>query len=589
MEKNRKKIMENGLLQQYAGHEKNYRVPAGTVRIGTGAFFGNGDIRTVEIPEGVKEIGAGAFRYCSRLKSVRIPGSVSRIGEGAFMQCPKLESIEIPCGVRRIEKETFWECFSLKSVILPDGLEEIGESAFISCTGLEEISFPDSLKKMGEKAFQGCRQLRLIKEPDCTPDIGEKAFDGCGPEIMEAFQSALRRKIDMYTGCIVRITNLRRHSREGSLQCTTIAGHSVVVDGACRIGQLYVYFPVGGQLDEEFARENHLLRDDEFGNETGYCLHPVKRNIVPVRIKGEVSEGLALPVEVLKKYTDTDSLKEGDRIFTLNGHPICQAYIPNGMDIDLKRKTLVRCKVRKGSDGKVYIPWGTEHIGDEAFMGSRFITDVWIPETVTTIGRRAFYDCQKLINVNIPGSVESIGEEAFAHCEILKGPVLPENLKQSEERIMTARDFIIRDGVLTDFIGCSPDVIIPGGVKEIGKSAFAASQSLESVVIPKGVTKIGDRAFAGCKALKKVSIPGSVTYIGYKAFYECRALHEVTVPPSVEYIGSHAFGVYLFYKYIEGFKFPYEEYRRYSDFRIRCTEGSRVEYYAIENRLSYTT
>lgn len=46
----------------------------------------------------------------------------------------------------------------------------------------------------------------------------------------------------------------------------------------------------------------------------------------------------------------------------------------------------VRCQVRKDSAGKVHIAWGTKHIGDEAFMGSRFIADVCIPETVTTIG-----------------------------------------------------------------------------------------------------------------------------------------------------------------------------------------------------------
>lgn len=95
---------------------------------------------------------------------------------------------------------------------------------------------------------------------------------------------------------------------------------------------------------------------------------------------------------------------------------------------------------------------------------------------------------------------------------------------------MTAGGFIIRDGVLTDFIGSSPDLIIPEGVKEIGKSAFAGNQILESLAIQKGVAKTADRAFADCKALKKVSIPASVTYIRYKAFYECRAPHEVTVP-----------------------------------------------------------
>lgn len=116
-----------------------------------------------------------------------------------------------------------------------------------------------------------------------------------------------------------------------------------------------------------------------------------------------------------------------------------------------------------------------------------------------------------------------------------------------------------------------------------------AARYWKAFAIQKGVAKTADRAFADCKALKKVSIPASVTYIRYKAFYECRAPHEVTVPTDWNTSVLMLSECIFIYKYIEGLKFPREEYRRYSDFHICCTEGSRAECYSIENRLHYST
>ena len=124
---------------------------------------------------------------------------------------------------------------------------------------------------------------------------------------------------------------------------------------------------------------------------------------------------------------------------------------------------------------------------------------------------------------------------------------------------------------------------------EIENSVLKRFWSRKShVVIPMGIRVIGQSAFFR-NDMRKVSIPGSVKYIGYGAFYKCRSLHELTVPPSVEYIGKHAFGEYFFFKYIEGFKFPYEEHRKYHEFRMYCEKGSAAEQYAWENDLTYYT
>ena len=376
--------------------------------------------------------------------------------------------------------------------------------------------------------------------------------------------------IGTYSGCITTISNLRRHAKDDRLQCTEVDGRNVVVDDTVKIGDRMVYFPVGGQLDEAFANENHLLRGDVIGNQAGYHLHPGRRNITAAIIRDELSEGIALPIEVLGKYTDIQSLEDGDRIGTLNGHQLCRMYIPKEMDIE--GKVLRRCIRGMDSKPRVYIPWGIEIIADGAFMHSRRIEEVIIPETVVTIGERAFYDCPALENVVIPDSVKQIGGEAFAYCPHLEPSILPAEFIERADDIFIADDFEIVDGVLVKYHGAQRDVVIPEGLTEIGYVSFSHNDDIETVVIPDGVEKIASNAFAGCRRLRKVSIPEGLFYIGDKAFFACKSLHEVRLPLGVEFIGAHAFGEYYSFRYVEGFKHPVDEYKKYDNFRLYYTE-----------------
>ena len=134
----------------------------------------------------------------------------------------------------------------------------------------------------------------------------------------------------MYCGYITTINHLRKHSNADRLQCTTVFGNNVILNLSYQEGQRVVFFPTDGQLSAEFANENNLVRKkDENGNNIGGYLDPEKRNITALKLRGEKSEGLVLPIEVLSKYTNVDKLKDGDQITILNGHEICKKYIPN--------------------------------------------------------------------------------------------------------------------------------------------------------------------------------------------------------------------------------------------------------------------
>ena len=495
------------------------------------------------------------------------------------------EHVVIPEGVLRIDYSAFLGRRNIKSVTLPDGLLEIRGSAFRGCKSLELINIPDSLETIGMRAFKGCQNLRLANEPNCTPDIDMDAFKWVDKSVPEAFAEAVKRLVPVYSGYVVTIRTLRQHRNFNKLQCTVINGYNVVVDGSCQIGQKMIYFPCGGQLDETFARENHLLRGDKCRNPLGYYMNPNKRMVRVARLRGEVSVGLALPIEVLGKYVNTAFLRRGDKIHTPGGYPLCSMYVPSEMTFDIKRKTLVSYHDRRDSPSLVYIPWGIEEIAENAFAHSRKTVEIVIPDTVTTIGKKAFYDCSNLRNIVFPGSVLHVGAEAMANCPKLIPPHLPMGLKVVGQDLFTARDFDIYKGVLEHYRGGTEEVRIPEGITEIGRSAFLNNAVVRRVIIPDGVTKIGYNAFGGCSHLREVVIPDSVEEIGARAFLSCKELQRLRIPASVKRIGEHAIAEHV--KYLFDAPMPNDVYKRYSLFTLYGYADSAAELYAKRNRLIF--
>ena len=133
----------------------------------------------------------------------------------------------------------------------------------------------------------------------------------------------------MYNAYITRIKNLHKHSNADRLQIGECFGNAVIVSMEYEDNQLGVYFPSDGQLSVEFAEANNLLRKkDDAGNNIGGYMDPDKRNVTAIKLRGEKSDGLFLPLTSLESFGDIATLAEGDRIDNFNGHEICCKYIP---------------------------------------------------------------------------------------------------------------------------------------------------------------------------------------------------------------------------------------------------------------------
>lgn len=132
-----------------------------------------------------------------------------------------------------------------------------------------------------------------------------------------------------YTAFITRLKNLRPHPNADRLQMGECFGNTVIVSLEYEDNQLGVYFPSDGQVSVEFAEANNLVRKkDENGNNIGGYMDPEKRNVTAIKLRGEKSDGLFLPLKSLETFGDITTLHEGDRIDNFNGREICCKYVP---------------------------------------------------------------------------------------------------------------------------------------------------------------------------------------------------------------------------------------------------------------------
>ena len=132
-----------------------------------------------------------------------------------------------------------------------------------------------------------------------------------------------------YYAIVTKLKDVRPHPNADRLQLATVFGNTICLDLSYVEDQLGIYFPTGGQLSVQFAEANNLLRrKDAEGNNIGGYMDPDKRNVTAIKLRGEKSDGLFLPLHCLESFGDISTLGVGDRIDTFNGVEICTKYIP---------------------------------------------------------------------------------------------------------------------------------------------------------------------------------------------------------------------------------------------------------------------
>ena len=105
-------------------------------------------------------------------------------------------------------------------------------------------------------------------------------------------------------------------------------------------------------------------------------------------------------------------------------------------------------------------------------------------------------------------------------AEVSSGSMQKADMEEvsSENTQKEESDFVIADGILTEYTGKEAEITIPDGV-----------------------TSIEENAFKEKKVITKVVFPDSIRTIGYGAFNNCLSLEEINIPPYCQLIGQFAF------------------------------------------------
>lgn len=107
--------------------------------------------------------------------------------------------------------------------------------------------------------------------------------------------------------------------------------------------------------------------------------------------------------------------------------------------------------------------------------------------------------------------------------------------------VETMRSLEVEDGVLLHCKDGSDEISIPGGVREIGESAFKNCEKLVNVHLGGEVSVIRREAFRGCKSLEKMHLPENITFVGESTFRDCISLKSLVVDNTDIEIGERAF------------------------------------------------
>lgn len=132
-----------------------------------------------------------------------------------------------------------------------------------------------------------------------------------------------------HCGYVIEVKNLRKHPNADRLQLLDVFGTTTTVSLDVKVGDIGIYFPTDLQLSVDYCVVNHLCHKNPIDGtaDSGY-MDGNKRNVTAIRLRGERSDGIYMPISSLASFGDIDKLKVGDQIDVFNGKEICCKYIP---------------------------------------------------------------------------------------------------------------------------------------------------------------------------------------------------------------------------------------------------------------------
>lgn len=201
---------------------------------------------------------------------------------------------------------------------------------------------------------------------------------------------------------------------------------------------------------------------------------------------------------------------------------------------------------------EIILPKGLKCIEQGAFARRKFLKKIIIPDGIKEIPPFVFSSCSGLETIYIPASIEKISLDALNvytsyslgkdYKECLKSIEVDPNNKVycSVDGMLLSKDMTKLIYVPNNIHGDGMELVMPNGIKTIGRGACRYCSNLTKVILPSSLENIEDSAFYDCKKLKKVVWSNNLKTIGNYAFSGV-GLKKISLPEGIEHIGEEAF------------------------------------------------
>lgn len=545
-------------LISYSGDDPIVTIPNSVRRIAKKAFFKCTSLKEITLPIGLEEIGPSAFEECSSLTHIEIPYHTTSLGDSAFYDCSSLEWVSIPGKVTVIPEDCFYNCSALNKVILHEGLLRIEDRAFANCDSLAELKIPYGTQYLGVIVECG-NLLSRVYIPATVTEIHELAF-----------------MIDNLEYYVQSNSYARRFAQQSPYKSTIIDVPASVFNAPdtepnpyiCRDSELVNYLGTS-VTTVHIPNGIETIGVNAFSNSEIECVVLPESVTRISKFAFEACEKLKTVIICGKRMTIEDSafsycsnlqslvifsteISFSEFIFRrvsvtplLENRSLC-FYCPQGSPVIqyafTKKKNYAIIDPKYVSDSAENIVASCKNLAKQivpvnalSIQGDTLIECNWtilnencsvcVPAFVRHIADKAFKEAGCIAEIILPNGLKTIGKEAFMQCSAKK-IVVPASVEQIGEAAF-AKSRI-------------QEIVLPP-IQELPSYAFEECYSLKHVTLPETLLKIGAYAFSNCLDLTGLSLPKHLVEIGEKAFDQCNNLLYLSIPDSVVEIAEHAF------------------------------------------------
>jgi hypothetical protein len=435
-------------------------------RIGSYAFYGHDELKTVTLSNSIRVIEDKAFRKCSSLTSILIPRNVWHIGETAFAETPSIESIYVDSANVKFDSRD--NCNAI-----------IDTKTNTLIVGCKNTRIPNTVTTIGDRAFRGCKNLLSIEIPISVDSIGWGAFYGCDS----------LSKIQIYNPVPPTL---------GQQFLDTIV-HNVFSFSSTYITCIVPYGSLSAYQHSEWAN---------------YKIAFVEANLAFNQMQYTTLNNSIVNPQNMQEKIIFNSNKNGKGVITFSNMVTSIGDSAFNECYNLTSASFSKCK-SIGTSAFAYcsklstidLPL-CQPIGGYACQGCSSLNTANFP-SCTSLGASAFISCSQLTEINFPVCA-SVGTCTFSGCSQLLTAAFPE--------CTYVASYAFRYCSQLSEINLSK-------CTSMGYSAFEHCESLTTISLPT-CQIVGNYAFNYCIALSTISLP-VCSSIGAYAFSNCNQLSKI--------------------------------------------------------------